>query len=355
MEDYLENGINCNSIVVRPWDKPERLHPTNWVVTEAENWLYRRDPTRPFFLYLSFHRPHAPYDPPAWAFEQYLDAPEQEPPVGDWVGEFAHLRNDALPDANIARYDPRMAHRARAGYYGHISHIDAQISRFLEILAEFGVADDTYILFTSDHGDMLGDHDMWRKGYPYEGSARVPMILAGPTIAAGQCEESIVELRDVMPTLLGCAGVDAPEGLDGRDLRDLVELRDHGTWTAAPAPATRGASDATRGAELEPDEAHLHGEHVLLGQSMQWIRAGRWKYVWLSESGREQLFDLVDDPQELRNRAGDPSAADALVACRVRLIDDLRGRPEGFVDGDELVAGRPVQTLLEHPHSRRHD
>ncbi|WP_309126835.1 arylsulfatase [Microbacterium sp.] len=353
VEDYLENGINCNSIVARPWDKPERLHPTNWVVTEAENWLYRRDPTRPFFLYLSFHRPHAPYDPPAWAFEQYLDAPEQEPPVGDWVGEFAHLRNDALPDANIARYDPRMAHRARAGYYGHISHIDAQISRFLEILAEFGVADDTYILFTSDHGDMLGDHDMWRKGYPYEGSARVPMILAGPTIAAGQCAESIVELRDVMPTLLGCAGVGAPEGLDGRDLRELVELRDHGAWTAAPAPATRGSSDA--GAELEPDEAHLHGEHVLLGQSMQWIRAGRWKYVWLSESGREQLFDLVDDPQELRKRAGDPSAADALVACRARLIDDLRGRPEGFVDGDELVAGRPVQTLLEHPHSRRHD
>src|SRR5690606_6678080 len=103
--------------VARPWDKAERLHPTNWVVTEAENWMYRRDPTRPFFLYLSFHRPHAPYDPPAWAFEQYLDAPEYEPPVGDWVGEFAHLRNDALPDANVARYDARTAHRARAGYY----------------------------------------------------------------------------------------------------------------------------------------------------------------------------------------------------------------------------------------------
>ena len=378
VSDYLENGINCNSVVARPWDKPERLHPTNWVVTEAENWLYRRDPTRPFFLYLSFHRPHAPYDPPAWAFEQYLDAPAHEPPVGDWVGEFAHLRNDALPDANIARYDTRTAHRARAGYYGHISHIDAQINRFLEMLGEFGVADDTYILFTSDHGDMLGDHDMWRKGYPYEGSARVPMILAGPTIEPGQVSGDIVELRDVMPTLLGCAGVSAPDDIDGRDLRDVVGMREPLPWTPAPPPVRRdadaagavgagtadagvGAADAGAGASdaggghvsaavaLAPDEPHLHGEHAILGQSMQWIRAGRWKYVWLSASGREQLFDLVDDPGELRNLAGEASASDALRACRARLIADLRGRPEGFVDGDTLVPGRPVLTLLPEP------
>ncbi|UNK71252.1 arylsulfatase [Microbacterium sp. H1-D42] len=358
VDDYLENGINCNSVVARPWDKPERLHPTNWVVTEAENWLYRRDPTRPFFLYLSFHRPHAPYDPPAWAFEQYLDAPFEEPPVGDWVGEFAHLRNDALPDANVARYDARTSHRARAGYYGHISHIDAQINRFLEILAEFGVADDTYILFTSDHGDMLGDHDMWRKGYPYEGSARVPMILAGPTIAPGQVSDDIVELRDVMPTLLGCADVAAPD-LDGRDLRATVGVREPEAWTGVPpapgvagtATAAASASDAGRG--LSPDEPHLHGEHVILGQSMQWIRAGRWKYVWLSASGREQLFDLVSDPGELRNRVHDDAASEALRACRDRLIADLRGRPEGFVDGDALVPGRPVQALLPEQHVSR--
>lgn len=351
VDDYVENGINCNSVVARPWDKPERLHPTNWVVTEAESWLYRRDPTRPFFLYLSFHRPHAPYDPPAWAFEQYLDAPTQEPPVGDWVGEFAHLRNDALPDATVARYDERTTHRARAGYYGHISHIDAQISRFLDMLAEFGVADDTYVLFTSDHGDMLGDHDMWRKGYPYEGSARVPMILTGPTIAPGQCNDEIVELRDIMPTLLGCAGIDADADLDGRDLTASLERRAPASWTAPPPPP--GVVERTGTGRAAPEAgAHLHGEHVILGQSMQWIRTGRWKYVWLSASGHEQLFDLESDPEELRNRAGDPATAEALAACRALLIDDLRGRPEGFVDGDALVPGRPVQPLLDAPHER---
>ncbi|UJP09969.1 arylsulfatase [Microbacterium sp. KUDC0406] len=351
VDDYLENGINCNSVVARPWDKPERLHPTNWVVTEAENWLYRRDPTRPFFLYLSFHRPHAPYDPPAWAFEQYLDAPAVEPPVGDWAGEFDHLRNDALPDANVAQYDARTAHRARAGYYGHISHIDAQINRFLEILAEFGVADDTYILFTSDHGDMLGDHHLWRKGYPYEGSARVPMILAGPTIDAQQVSDEIVELRDVMPTLLACAGVPVPEDVDGRDLGSAVARRDAAPWTGQPAPAGERPA-AVPSAVLPDDEPHLHGEHIALGHSMQWIRTGRWKYVWLSASGAEQLFDLVADPHERHDLSADPVAASALQACRARLIADLRGRPEGFVEGDALVPGRPVQPVLARPHER---
>lgn len=354
VEDYIENGVNCNSVVARSWDKEERLHPTNWVVTQAEEWLYRRDPTCPFFLYLSFHRPHAPYDPPAWAFEQYLDEGDHEPPIGDWADEFSHWRNDRLPDANVARYDQRTMNRARAGYYGHISHIDQQISRFLDILGEFGVADDTYILFTSDHGDMLGDHGMWRKGYPYEGSARVPMILAGPTISAQQRNDDIVELRDIMPTLLGCAGVPIPEGLDGRDLREIVGTRESAPWRAAPSSRGADASPVASGPRTAPgtEDPHLHGEHTALGQSMQWIRVDRWKYVWLSENGHEQLFDLLADPQELHDLSADPDASAALVACRARLIGDLRGRPEGFVSGGVLVAGRPVQSLLERPHAR---
>ena len=82
-EDYIDDGIECNSLVARPWDKAERLHPTNWVVNQATRWFYRRDPTTPVFLYLSFHRPHAPYDPPQWAFDRYDGAPLRPPAVGD--------------------------------------------------------------------------------------------------------------------------------------------------------------------------------------------------------------------------------------------------------------------------------
>ncbi len=321
VSDYFEDGVHCNSVVARPWDRPERLHPTNWVVTEATQWLYRRDPTVPFFLYLSFHRPHPPYNPPDWAFEQYLDSADHCPPVGDWTGVFEEFRDDDRPDAHVATYDQATLNRARAGYYGNITHIDHQIERFLEVLNEFGLAEDTIVCFTSDHGEMLGDHNMWRKGYPYEGSARVPLVLAGPGIPAGQVIDEIVELRDIMPTLLAAAGVELPAGIDGIPV---------GPWR-----------------EPETVREYLHGEHTVLGQSMQWIRTGRWKYVWLSADGVEQLFDLVSDPDECVNLAGDPEAVGPLTRCRAALVAELVGREEGFVEDGVLIAGRDPVTVLQ--------
>ncbi len=85
--DYADHGLDCNAILARPWDKDEALHPTNWVVSEAISWLYRRDVTAPFFLYLSFHRPHPPYDPPQWAFDQYLDTPRSCRFPRTWTAE----------------------------------------------------------------------------------------------------------------------------------------------------------------------------------------------------------------------------------------------------------------------------
>lgn len=283
VEDYVAHGVECNSVVARPWDKDEALHPTTWVVTEATRWLYRRDPTAPFFLYLSFHRPHAPYDPPRWAFERY-DGRELEPPaVGDWAEDLlGGYARDWDPTSLVARYRYRDVHHAMAGYYGHMTHIDVQISRFLQVLGEFGQRERTYVVFVSDHGDMMGDHHLWRKGFPYEGSAHVPLLVSGPGIGPGRRCGVITELRDVMPTLLDLVGVGIPPGVDGRSL----------------APLLRGG----QAAEDHPGwRCYLHGEHVLLGQSVQWIRMGDLLYVWWSGSGREQLFDLAADPRQLHD------------------------------------------------------
>ncbi|WP_202638449.1 arylsulfatase [Bailinhaonella thermotolerans] len=318
--DYVDHGLNCNSYVARPWDKAESLHPTSWATSRAIDFLYRRDPTAPFFLFLSYHRPHPPYDPPAWAFDQYLAAPPGEPPIGDWAGDYEPWREDWRHDAYAARVDPATWHRARAGYYGHMAHIDLQVNRFLEALAEFGHGDDTVVAFVSDHGEMLGEHGLWRKGYPYEGSARVPFLLAGPGVPSGVVSDAVVELRDVMPTLLDAAGLDAPEGIDGRS-----------ALPAARDPETR----------LRP---YLHGEHVLLGQSLQWLTDGEEKYVWMSGTGKEHLFDLRTDPGELRNLAA--KSPDRARTWRDRLIAELAGRPEGFVQDGDLAPGRPVNPVL---------
>jgi len=208
-----------------------------------------------------------------------------------------------------------------------MTHIDHQLNRFMEILAEYNLADNTYICFTSDHGEMLGDHHMFRKAYPYEGSAHVPLILKAPKggdIAPRTVCGPVVELRDIMPTLLECAGLPIPETVEGRSF----------------LPFARGQSPAWR--------PYLHGEHTVLGQALHWLTDGHEKYVWFSGAGHEQLFDLDRDPQECRDLARDPANAARVAAWRRALIQELAGREEGFTDGERLIAGRPVRNCLAH-------
>lgn len=323
--DYFEHGVNCNSIVARPWDKDEYLHPTNWVMHQAIAFLRQRESGQPLFLYLSFHRPHPPYDPPAWAFEMYRDRAMPPPPVGDWTDAFAAFADPFRPDCHVGAIDPHVLQRARAGYYGHMTHIDHQINRFLEHLSACGLGDNTYICFVSDHGEMMGDHHMFRKGYAYEGSARIPLILRGPRggqVPKGGVCPQVVELRDVMPTLLACAGLPVPACVEGQNL----------------LPFLRG--------DLTHARPSVHGEHTMFGQSMQWLTDGREKYVWLSGSGTEQLFDLTCDPQELNDLMRTPQGGSRAARWREALIAELAGREEGFTDGQRLIAGRPVSACL---------
>ncbi|MDF1602616.1 arylsulfatase [Nocardioides sp. YIM 152315] len=327
--DYTAHGLSCNGMLARPWDRDEALHPTTWVVSEAIDWLSRRDPTAPFFLYLSFHRPHPPFDPPQWAFDQYLAAPRRDPVVGDWAGIFDDLRVDPMsPEAFAGWMDPDLLHRARAGYFGHMSHIDAQVRRFRESLDEFGLGDNTVFAFVSDHGEMLGDHGLYRKSFPYQGSVHVPFLLSGPRdgpVAGGVVRSEPVELRDVMPSLLDAAGLPIPDGLDGRTVLPLA--RDEAaSW-----------------------REFLHGEHTLFGQSMQWLTDGQEKYVWLSGSGREQLFDLAVDPHECHDLTLEGDRRERVARWRTRLVEVLTGREEGFVHDGELVSGRPVVEMLSGP------
>jgi arylsulfatase A-like enzyme len=336
--DYFDDGVNCNSVVARPWDKPEYVHPTNYVVTQAIDFLRRRDPRKPFFLYLSFHRPHPPYDPPAWAFEQYLDASMPDPPVGDWVSLYAPFAQPFDPQSPVGEINPRVLRRARSGYYGHMTHIDHQLNRFLEVLHEFGQRENSYVCFTADHGEMMGDHHLFRKSLPYEGSARIPMLLKGPTgsgIQRGVTSDAVVELRDVMPTLLNCAGLPIPESVEGHSFLPLAQGAGQ---VPDSSPITHRSSLAWR--------SHLHGEHTTLGQSVHWVTDGHEKYVWLSGSGHEQLFDLDADPQERHDLAQDSGASNRVAHWRHVLVGELYDRPEGFVEGDHLVPGRRVSPVL---------
>jgi arylsulfatase A-like enzyme len=210
-----------------------------------------------------------------------------------------------------------------------MAQIDLQINRIKESLVDFGLYEDTVIAFTSDHGEMMGDHHMFRKAVPYEGSARVPFIIANAASAQdsarGAVVDHVVELRDIMPTLLDLAGLPIPESVDGKSL----------------APIVRGQStEAVRGV--------LHGEHLYWGQNLHWLTDGRHKYIWGSGKGTEELFNLDDDPQECANLAGDEAHQATLEHWRGLMVETLREREEGFVVDGKLVPGAQVVAMLRH-------
>jgi arylsulfatase A-like enzyme len=319
--EYFEHGVGCNSHLARPWDKAEYLHPTNFVASRCVDYIAKRkNDRRPFFLFCSWHRPHPPYDPPQWAFDLYDRRPDLElPPRGEWSRRLERYAT-GRPDSPYARLKPRELRRARSGYYGLMTQIDYQVDRIIEALVDAGKDSDTLLVFVSDHGELLGDHDLFRKSLPYEGSARIPLIFNGPGIPRGSKISGVASLQDLMPTLLDYLGIPIPRHVDGLSLMPMI----------------RGEKSAVR--------EFLHGEHAYEGQSVQFLCDGEWKYIWWSGDGHEELFNRRRDPQELEELSA--SEPERVAILRAELAKRLVGRPEGYSDGAELFAGRdPINVL----------
>lgn len=326
-----DTGLHVNSWVVNPWPFEERLHPTNWVASEAVDFLRRRDPTKPFFLNVSFVRPHPPFDPPQKYLDFYRDRELPPVPVGDWCERFLTPQGGLNSRWTRGAIAPAALDRARRAYFALITQIDLQMNRVLMALDEYGLADNTVVLFLSDHGEMLGDHHFHSKAMPFDGSTRVPWLMRFPRSWGVETARAIdvpVELRDVLPTLCDCAGLPVPAVVEGRSV----------------LPVIRGS--------LEGWREFLHGEHVYTEpESNHWLTDGREKYVWFSQTGGELFFDLVADPRELHDLAAE--RPERVAFWRERLIHELAGREEGFVQDGRLVAGRPLTASLRQ--SRRRD
>jgi len=322
--DYIDTGMGCNGYAVQPWTRDEMLHPTAWVTTQSIDFLRRRDPTHPFFLMASYHRPHPPLDPPKSYLERYLAKPLPPLPVGDWVEHDLDLCRGM--DSPVPR-DPAQVDLARRAYYAQCTFIDHQVNRLFMALSEDGLLTNTVIVFVSDHGDLLYDHRFIAKSQPFAGSAGVPLIVALPrdrwsARTGEQVSDAVVELRDLYPTFCELADTPIPDSVDGHSLLPLM----------------RGAASAVR--------EWLHGEHTAGPWSNHWLTDGREKYVWYAQTGRELLFDLDSDPAECHN-LGDRQP-DRLALWRGRLAAELDGRPEGFVADGRLLAGQRQMSALPH-------
>lgn len=322
--DYVDACMGCNGYVVHPWIYDEMLHPTSWVTTQGIDFLRRRDPTKPFFLMLSYHRPHPPLDPPKYYLDLYNHKELPPIPIGDWADfELPAGRGIDSP----VPHDKKMVDLARRAYYAQITNIDHQINRMMMALLDYGLFENTAILFTSDHGDMLYDHNLVAKSVPFDGSARVPFILRLPasyssqTYKRGQRISAVIELRDIFPTFCEIAQTDVPSSVEGRSLLSLC--RGENIW-----------------------REYIHGEHTAGNISNHWITDGREKYIWFSQTGREMLFNITEDPQELHDLS--KKYPDRLAFWREKLILELADREEGFVKDGKLIVGRPQSPTLKH-------
>ena len=327
-------GTGANSWVARPWHLDENLHQTSWLVHEATDFLTRRrDPSCPFFLHLSFWAPHPPLIPPQAYWDRYVGRRDWQPHVGSWVPQMV-TRPGVAPDSFVGPYPQEALADAMAGYYGLINHIDDRLAFLFDRLLEYGSARQNmplWVIFTSDHGELLGDHHLYRKVLPYEGSAHIPFFVRGWNMdLAPRASDALVCLEDILPTVCEMAGIGVPAGVDGKSL----------------VPLLRGESQQVRD-DLHGEHAYdLRGEHSHRDASNHFLVAGPHKYCWFSQTNEEQLFDLEADPWELTDISG--QAGDVLSQMRQRMARWLAGRKDYTYEIAKLtpLANRPPRALF---------
>ncbi|GHH97847.1 sulfatase family protein [Neobacillus kokaensis] len=267
---------------------PLELHQTRWIADHSIRVIEEHSSEQPLFLWSSFVDPHHPFNAPEAFAKLYegKDVPMPKGDASDGLGRPEHLRIQKLggywPGGGGAHsLDKKQMQRLVRNYYAMISFIDEEIGRILRAWEEKGLNDELVIVFTSDHGELLGDHGLLYKGpWFYEGLTRIPMIFKGPGIKQGLITDALIEHVDIVPTLLDLTGWESiPEGIHGISQREVIE----------------GNRDCVRVSALTEYDAHDRGIHA------KCLRTNRYKLVIFADEGYGELFDLEKDPNERNN------------------------------------------------------
>ncbi|MCF8030775.1 MAG: choline-sulfatase [Desulfohalobiaceae bacterium] len=282
------------------FDDETEFHATRWIYDTA-----RDEDERPFCLVISFTDPHDPYACPREHWDRYsqegIDLPETESiPEEERDPHSRRLRYAYQADSTpVTEEDVKNARRA---YYGQISYIDDKIGRLLKALDDSGLRENTVVVFTADHGDMLGEKGMWYKMSFFERSARVPFIVSAPNRFSPKRVSTPVSLVDLLPTFLDLSGDERlshpADTLDGESLVPMLREGD--------------------GEETRTVISEFFAEGSIAPCFM--VRRGRFKYIY-SQPDPPQLYDLHNDPRELSNLASDTEYGEILQTLHQVVLD----------------------------------
>lgn len=304
---------------------PPAFHNSTWVGDRTIDFI-RRNKDQPWIAWASFPDPHHPFDAPApWCYMHHpeeVDLPrhrtldlERRP----WWHKASLEGVPQLEDPELrafrakqSRTPPQTDEQLRhliANYYGMISLIDHNVGRIMLALEDHGLDRDTIVVYSTDHGDWLGDHGLILKGpLHYEGLLRIGCIVRGPGVPRGKVVPDPVSTLDFAATFYDYAGIATPNRLHSRSLRPLVE------------------GDASR--DFAYNEWDLHPSRCGIALKLRTVRTRTHKLTLELGSGAGELYDLINDPEEMDNRFGDPGVA----TIQRSLVDMIRSRPDDARD-----------------------
>ena len=316
------HGMSNNSYIHRPWHLDERLHVTNWTVYETCKVIKRRDPTKPSLWMTSFTHPHPPLAPLSSYMDFYNNLSIDEALTSHWSNN-----ENSIPWAlkSNRTYWPKLENEIfknmKRAYYALCTHIDHQIRVIIATLREENILDNTTILICADHGDMLGDFNLYGKRTFYEGSSKIPFILVGhqgdKIIKSNHKDNRLVCLQDVMPTLLDVSGISIPSSCEG-----ISVIGSH-------------------------KRKYLYGEVLENNSATRMIHNGRFKLIWYPAGNFLQLFDLEKDPDELIDLSKSSNFKEDLKALKNELIKNLYGsdKENCYFKNNELCGFDPGQYI----------
>jgi iduronate 2-sulfatase len=296
--DGTKPVVGGNTFVVVEADGDDMVHADGKTAAKAVE-LIKKHKNEPFWLGVGFVRPHVPFVAPSSYFPPFkpyekMDLPEKV--AGDW---------DDIPEPGInyktsvnMEMDIRRQKKAMGGYYASVAYLDAQVGKVLDALETAGLEDKTIIVFTSDHGYHLGEHDFWAKVSLLDESSGVPLIISVPGKKPGVCH-SLVELLDLYPTISKLCGLDIPKNIQGKDISGLLD---------DPVLEVREAAFSV----APMREGFLWRDH----------RYAFIQYGENAENGME-LYNVVDDPKQYRNLAFDPEHQNLITEYKKRMKEKL--------------------------------